>query len=75
MTTEYRADLGPIDEDGYRVIIIEGTDGYRERYYLRYDIAGQWVGQELDILRAMAADDGDCEHGLSKALCRGPNHY
>ena len=72
----FEATFGPIDEDGYQGVTITGPDDSEASYVLRYDMAHQWVDQEIGILSAMA--DGHtaiCQHGLSAALCQGPNHY
>lgn len=74
MAEDYTATTGRIDDDGYRVVQIEGPDGYRDRATLRYDVASQWIEQELAILNHPLRDEL-CEHGLSAALCSGPMHY
>lgn len=72
---EFTATLGPIDEDGYRSVLILKDGVEVDRQYLRSDIASQWTAQELGILRAMDENPGTCEHGLTAGLCRGPQHY
>lgn len=63
-----------IDEEGYEHWRITGPDGYDETYPLRYDIARQWIEQELAILNH--PDRGkECEHGMDAGLCNGPQHY
>lgn len=49
----FRADIGPVDEDGFQVVIITNDVDYTERYSIRYDQVHQWVEQELTILDEM----------------------
>lgn len=74
---EYTAVTSPRDEDGYVNVTITYPDGERsERHTLRHDLAGQWTEQELGILNRMhELGDAECPHGLSAALCSGPQHY
>jgi hypothetical protein len=56
--TTYTADIGPVDEDGYQVVIILADDkAVVGRHMLRYDMTRQWVGQELDILNEQAREE------------------
>ena len=76
----YTAIIAPPDEEGFSIVaIVEAnygeTDGYTQvfdRFSIRSDQVDQWVAQELAILNGPS---GDCEHGLSAALCSGPQHY
>ena len=72
--TDYSADFGPVDEDGYRLVLISGPDGYEDRQWLRHDMANQWTAQELAILNHPQRDEL-CEHGMSAALCQGRGHF
>ena len=58
----FRADIGPVDEDGFAVVIITNDVDYTQRHSIRYDQIHQWTSQELAILdemeRAMAREEG-----------------
>lgn len=72
---EFTAKMGDTDEDGMRNIVILCDGVEIDRQYMRYDIASQWTSQELGILRSFDENPGECDHGLSAALCTGPMHY
>jgi Mn-dependent DtxR family transcriptional regulator len=72
----FTGELGPIDEDGYQGVRVLEDGVVVETHYLRYDMASQWLAQELAIRQSMADADGQlCEHGMSLALCGGPMHW
>ena len=68
----YTAQVGPVDDDGNQGIDIVCKGVAVARYTMRYDLVGRWIANELAFLNGL---EGDCEHGLSAALCAGPMHY
>lgn len=75
MATEWSAQVGPQDEDGYAVVVMlaDGVEVEQHTIYALADPQG-WASEEV-YLRNRMETEGDCEHGLSAGLCRGPNHY
>lgn len=71
--SEFEAVIKGPDEEGWCAVDILGP-GYEKTYDIRGDQVDQWVEQELAILNHPQRDE-TCPHGLSAALCSGPEHY